>query len=46
MSKNHLASSIRTAEDTRNILPDAIEDEPIEENYENEEEKVGIISSH
>jgi hypothetical protein len=27
ITKNHLASSIRTAEDARNILPYAIEDE-------------------
>jgi hypothetical protein len=31
MSKNYLASSIRTAEDARNISPYAIEDEKIEE---------------
>jgi hypothetical protein len=40
MSKNHLASCIRTAEDARNILPYAIENEQIEEYDENEEEEV------
>jgi hypothetical protein len=46
MSKNHLASSIRTAEDARIILPYALEDEKIEEYDENEEEEVSLIGFH
>jgi hypothetical protein len=46
MSKNHLARSIRTAEDARNILPYAIEEEKIEEYDENKEEEVSLIGSH
>jgi hypothetical protein len=46
MSKNHLASSITTAEVARNILPYAIEDEKVEEFDENEEEQVSLIGSH
>jgi hypothetical protein len=45
-SKNHLVSSIGTAENARNILPYAIEDEKIEEYDENQEEEVSLIVSH
>jgi hypothetical protein len=34
---------MRTVEDARNILPDAIENEQIEENGE---EKISLIGSH
>jgi hypothetical protein len=43
ISKNHLASSIKNAEDAQNILPYANEDEKIEEYDENEEEEVSLV---
>jgi hypothetical protein len=46
MSKKTLASSIRSAEDARYIIPYAIEDEKIEEYDENEKEEVSLIGSH